>query len=523
MISAFHWPIRRLPLLVCLLLLLSACSQSSTQPTSPAYSTPTPTVSYTLAAGGTCVRLGKNPQPPYINVRVSHDHYMAHSEPMLVENPDNPLNLVGGTKFFPSLAKYQPLDGYFVSFDGGCTWTDGGVFPGFQQRYTLTTNISFAFGTHNEVYAVVMFQGQGGLSGIAVSTSTNDGRTFSNPVNVFESVETRVFNDKPWIAVDRTNGPNRGDLYVVWSYEHGVGCSEGEVGGVSHTCVEEIAFSRSTDRGKTFSPPQMIEGNASFCASSLPDRASNPTQCNEGLGATPVVEPDGTLAVAFVNSPSDNSRPGQYVPSRLLIVTSPDGGTTWSAPVSIAVIRHINGFFPHEHYSTLTLPAFACDPVTDQLYIAWANLTSGDADILFSTSNDHGQTWSAPLRVNDDPIGNGAEHFQPQMAVAPDSVISISFFDTRVDPQHRLIDVFLAQSIDHGASFLPNMRITTQSWDPAVSAPVNSSGAQFIGDYQGLAADNLFVHPFWNDTRTGLQEIFSAAVPSAPAQDTLSP
>ena len=190
MISPFRWLTRRLPLLVCFLLPLYACSQSSTQPTLLSNLTPTPTVSYTLAGGGTCVRLGANLQAPYVNVRVSHDHYQAHSEPMLVENPDNPLNLVGGTKFFPNPAKYQPLNGYFVSFDGGCTWADGGVFPGFQQRYTLTTNIAFAFGTHNQVYAVVMFQGQGGMSGIAVSTSANDGRTFSNPVNIFESPET---------------------------------------------------------------------------------------------------------------------------------------------------------------------------------------------------------------------------------------------------------------------------------------------------------------------------------------------
>jgi len=517
MISPFRWLTRRLPLLVCFLLPLYACSQSSTQPTLLSNLTPTPTVSYTLPGGGTCVRLGANLQAPYVNVRVSHDHYQAHSEPMLVENPDNPLNLVGGTKFFPNPAKYQPLNGYFVSFDGGCTWADGGVFPGFQQRYTLTTNIAFAFGTHNQVYAVVMFQGQGGMSGIAVSTSANDGRTFSNPINIFESPENEVFNDKPWIAVDRTNGPNRGKLYVVWSYEHGGGCSEGDVGKVSNSCVEEIAFSRSTNGGKTFTPPQTIEGNAPFCTHSLPNSSSLSTSCNKGIGATPVVEPDGTLAVAFVNSLGENAQAGQYFPDRLLVVTSPDGGTTWSAPVSIAAIRHINGYFPHERYSNLTLPAFACDPVTGQLYIAWANLTSGDADILFSTSNNHGLTWSVPRRVNDDAIGNGAEQFQPQMAVAPDGVISISFFDTRVDPQHRLIDVFLAQSIDHGASFLPNVRVTTQSWDPAVNAPVNSSGSQFIGDYQGLAADNLFVHPFWNDTRTGFQEIYTAAVPSAVA------
>jgi hypothetical protein len=30
-----------------------------------------------------------------------------------------------------------------------------------------------------------------------------------------------------------------------------------------------------------------------------------------------------------------------------------------------------------------------------------------------------------------------------------------------------------------------------------------------------LAVDNAFAYPFWNDTRTGSQEIFTAPVPSA--------
>jgi hypothetical protein len=57
--------------------------------------------------------------------------------------------------------------------------------------------------------------------------------------------------------------------------------------------------------------------------------------------------------------------------------------------------------------------------------------------------------------------------------------------------------------------------VTTTRWDPAVKAPVDLSGLQFIGDYQGLAAANSFVHPFWNDTRVGIQDIFTAAIPSA--------
>ncbi len=63
--------------------------------------------------------------------------------------------------------------------------------------------------------------------------------------------------------------------------------------------------------------------------------------------------------------------------------------------------------------------------------------------------------------------------------------------------------------------FLRIYVLQTQSWDPAVDAPVDGYGSQFIGDYQGLAVDDHFAHPFWNDTRTGAQEIFTAAVPSA--------
>jgi hypothetical protein len=497
--------LRLLPglLLFLLLIILAACSQGNALP-----STTTSTPAYTLTGGGPCVTLGQHPHPPYINVRVSHDSYMAHSEPMLAENPDNPLDLVGGSKFFTDPAHYQFQIGYFYSFDGGCTWTDGGVFPGFQQHYTLTSDPTFAFGLNNTVYAAVLFEAYPGMSGVAVSTSTDGGRTFGNPVNVFESQSSKNFNDKPWIGVDRTNGLNRGSIYVVWSYDYGSGCGPG------NPCVNEVAFSRSADGGKTFSPPRMIEGSAPFCANSLPDRPPHSTRCDAAIGATPIVMPDGTLAVAFLNSFGAIVYAARSIPDRQLIVTSPDGGTTWTAPVSVAAIRDIDVYFPHEHYRNLSLPAFACDPNTGQLYITWSDLATGYADILFSTSINHGQTWSAPLRVNDDAPRTGAEHFQPQMAVAPDGVISISFFDTRVDPQHRLIDVFLAQSINHGASFLPNLRVTTRSWDPTVDAPFDGV-SQFIGDYQGLAVDNQFVHPFWNDTRTSAQEIFTAAVPSA--------
>src|SRR5207248_305791 len=83
-------------------------------------------------------------------------------------------------------------------------------------------DISFAFGNHNDVYAAVLYDGGGprGKSGIAVSKSTDGGKTFGNPVSVFEARPDQIFSDKPWIAVDQTGGPYSGNIYVVWSYDH---------------------------------------------------------------------------------------------------------------------------------------------------------------------------------------------------------------------------------------------------------------------------------------------------------------
>jgi len=484
--------------LILLVISLSACSDSPNK-----VPTPTPSSVPFLSGGGACVKLGPRAQPPYTNIQVSDDTYLAHSEPMLAEDPENPLHLVGGSKFFTDPAHYQFKIGYFASFDGGCTWLDGGVLPGFG-TIGRTSDVSFAFGPHHEVYVAVLGQVGNGASGIYVSTSADGGKTFGLPVTVFSAKAAQIFSDKPWIAVDQTKGPYSGNIYVVWSYDHNGVC------GYGNNCREELAFSRSTDGGKTFSSVQLVEGHAAFCTNPAKGRPILATTCDAAQGAIPVVEPDGRLVVAF---PYIDLMSGS-IPTRLVVTTSPDGGTTWTSPVLIATIHDINGIFSPEHYRNLSLPAFACDPKTGQLYLTWSDKGNRDADILLVTSKDHGQTWSAPVRVNDDPVQNGANQFQPQLAVAPNGVVGVSFFDTRIDPRHQLIDVYLAQSRDHAASFLKNVRITTQSWDPAVDAPIDESGLQFIGDYQGLAADNFFAHPFWNDTRTGKQEIFTAAVPS---------
>jgi hypothetical protein len=490
-----------LPLILLLLYSLSACNAPG--PTRPA--TPVaPSLTSTPFPGSSCLQQEKS---PYQNIQVSRGQYQAYSEPMLAQNPKNPLHLVGGSKFFTDLARYRFQVGAFSSFDGGCTWQEGGVIPGFTDTL-LTSDPTFAFGINNEVYAAYLFSGTGaqGENGIAVSTSVDGGKTFDAPVIVHRNkTAAEAFDDKPWIAVDHSGGKYNGTIYIAWSYDHNGEC------GAGNFCSEALGFSRSIDNGKTFSLMRTVEGNAPFCTNRAKGRPLNSTRCDAVQGVVPVVLPDGTLVIA---TPYIDLMSGP-IPTRLIATTSPDHGNTWTPPVLIATIRDIAGNFPPDRYRNISLPALACDPRTGQLYITWADKRNGDADILLATSTDKGKSWSSPLRVNDDPLRNNANQFQPQLAVAPNGVVSISFFDTRLDARHRLIDLYLAQSIDKGKSFLKNMRITTQSWNPAIGAPTDLYGSQFIGDYQGLTADNAFVHPFWNETRTGRQDIFTAAIPSA--------
>ena len=113
---------------------------------------------------------------------------------------------------------------------------------------------------------------------------------------------------------------------------------------------------------------------------------------------------------------------------------------------------------------------------------AWADARSGDADILLSVSRDGGQTWSSARRINDDPLANGIDQIQPQLAAGPDGRLVVAWLDRRnycpdlrfiprehVGKEDFCLDVYLSRSLDDGASFTPNLRVSAQTWDWTLS------------------------------------------------------
>ncbi|KPJ68617.1 hypothetical protein AMJ44_05965, partial [candidate division WOR-1 bacterium DG_54_3] len=146
------------------------------------------------------------------------------------------------------------------------------------------------------------------------------------------------------------------------------------------------------------------------------------------------------------------------------------------------------------------------------------------SDIVFIKSTDGGDTWSEPVRVNDDPEGPPVYQFHPWMFVNQEGVIIIFFYDQRNDtPDYRKFDSYISFSFDGGETFTTNYRVSNVSSDPGHALtnidkddsyqPPSSRldplkpMAGLLGEYIGVSAYYDRVHCVWTDTRDGNQNV----------------
>jgi hypothetical protein len=392
------------------------------------------------------------------------------SEVMLAIDPTDPEHLLGTSKFFYEPQTYAFYTGVFESTDGGHTWDQRE--PAGVERYGLTSDPVTMFDGAGNAYFSLLTRVPTGLD---MLQKWRGGDWFA-PVTVDRTTTT----DKEWIAADqapRGQSPHAGNLYMSWT---AIGSGRN---------ATRIVVARSTDGNRSWARPVEV--------------AAGDVQ-----GSVPAVGPDGTVYVVYGRGVY--ARGGRATQE---VVVSRTGGTSFTNAVTIAGFRSIPYLLPNSTFRSSSMPGFAVSPASGTLFVAWATYDSGDADIAVARSADGGRTWQVTGRLNDDPVGNGVDQLQPQVAVAPGGRVVVSWFDRRlpcpaeawIPPDHVAranfcIDTFLARSYDDGQTWTPNLRASAQTWDWTLHLPRTSDGSGFIGDYQGLAASDAFDLPFWNAT-----------------------
>ena len=375
-----------------------------------------------------------------------------------------------------------------VSQDGGVTWRSGMVSQLAQGvdggPFARVSDPVAALDLEGNLY--VCSVGLNGvapnfLATVAVSKSTDRGQTFAAPQLAATYTNLNLFTDKPWLTVNTFPGtPTADRLVATWTLFQS---TNAEVAAQGPTPIDLVY---SDDGGQHWSAPRTITS----------------PHCQ---GSQPLFLPDGSLAVIYWNFAGPAG-------DQIEVVESPDGGATFG-PAS--VVAPVSPYLDPIARSMGFLPSAAADRQAGVLYVVYQGLANPFVApvprILFTRSIDHGQSWSAPVAVNDTP--GAAAVFNPAIAASADGQhVTVIFYDKRNDAGNGTwVDLYLAESFDGGRTWQPNLRVTDVSSDLTV-APETTDG-RMVGDYLGLVPALNFEAPgvaVWIDTRPGVPAAFAA-------------
>jgi len=368
----------------------------------------------------------------------------AANEPSIATDPTAPSTFVIGWRQFDTVYDNFRQSGMAYSHDGGQAWTNPGVLePG-----VFSSDPVLDFDADGRIYYNALQPDRGPGEWACYIYGTDDGG-ITWPLEVYA-----YGGDKAWMAIDRTEGIGRGNVYASWSSNSQAGC-----------CYP-ATFTRSTDRGSTWMQPRAF-----------------PIQM---FSHTMAVGPDGELYVfgsTFGAPPPfnlikyTNANDPAQVPTvdfvrgvnldglRASGGINPEGllGQAWVAT------DHSNGSTRGNVYVLSTVfRAHASDP----------------ADVMFARSTDGGVTWSDPVRVNDDPAGNFAWQWFGTMSVAPHGRIDVIFNDTRNDPTASYSELYYTSSSDGGDTWMPNIPVS-QPFNHSLGWPQQNK----LGDYYDMLSD----------------------------------
>ncbi len=394
------------------------------------------------------------------NVMISNQYYP--NEPSIMMNPLDTDILVAGAN----------LNNYYYSSDGGQNWNRGTL----TSSYGVWGDPVIDVDSDGNFYFFHLSNPANGnwIDRIVCQKSLNSGQSWND--GSYTGLNGTKAQDKHWSIIDRTTGT----IYITWTQFDVYGSS-------SNSCKTKIMFSKSTDGGDTWSQAisiNIVDGN---CVD----------EDDTVEGAVPALGPNGEIFVAWAG------------PNGIVFNKSLDDGDTWLTEeiaidpmpegwdYNIPGIDRSNGF-----------PITKCDlsggPNHGTIYVNWSDQRNGtsDTDVWLTKSTDSGDTWSTPVRVNDDPPGK--HQFFTWMDIDQTNGNLFCVFYDRRNYNDANTDVYLAYSTDGGNSFV-NQQISESPFVPSTGV--------FFGDYTNITVHNSIVRPIWTRLHNGQLSLWTDVTP----------
>ena len=387
------------------------------------------------------------------------------------DNEDNVLNSNNSTGWV--LQQAQALDGadYWYSLNDGQNWSGSAQGAGGINKGDPCTAISL-----DGRWYVGMIDNTYGQS---IAYSTDQGHSWTKvQVAPGPGMETGLL-DKNHLWID--NSPSsyfKGNLYAAWT---------NFISGNADS--NQIQISRSNNGGLHWYSPFTIS------------RGVNAGAFNHGVNIS--TGPDGQVYAAwsiYDSWPSDENAIG--------FTRSLDGGSTWQT--SYRIISNIKGIrtsLTGKNMRVNSFPSMAVDltngPDRGTIYMVWANVgvpginTGNDINVYLIKSTDEGVSWSTPVKVNQDPPGQGKEHYFCWITCdAVTGGLCVIYYDDR-NVSSTEAETWVSYSYDGGNTW-SDFRVSDVSFTPS---PIPGLAYDYFGDYLGIQSLNMKVYPMWTDNR----------------------
>ncbi len=390
----------------------------------------------------------------------------AANEPSIAVDPTNPNKMSIGWRQFDSVSNNFRQAGWGYTINGGTSWT----FPGVLENNVFRSD------------PVLNSDDTGRFFYLSLLTTLFDNMWRSlNSGQSWTNLGPATGGDKQWFAIDNTNSTGHGFQYQSWS--------------TASNNYPGRQFSRSTDGGFTWIDPVSIPHSI--------------------IWGTLDVDTNGNLFIGGVN-PNDASQfwcIRSTNAKNASVTPSFDQSTAVNLGGDIDAGDFIN---PAGLVGQVFLAVDRSGTSTNNnVYMLASVQPTGfidGSDVMFVRSTNGGQTFSAPRRINDDPINHAKWHWFGTLSVAPNGRIDAVWLDTRNAANNSDSQLFYSFSTDAGTTWSANV-VVSDPFNPFLGYPNQNK----MGDYITIVSDNAGGNVAYTATFNQEEDIYYVRVaPPAP-------